>query len=204
MFLSPETFVVLSVMIFGLIHSLFARDFVKKKLYIINNYRGFYIINALFTLILLTLIEMTFAKEGSKIDVIIKNPLLGSFFVLIGGFFFMGGLIQFYLSVGLERSKLIKTGFYAFSRHPIYLGGIVSLVSLGLFFIENTVHISFIFSLAFYLFVGSLIEDYYLLRDFSDYAEYKNICGKYLPWRKKHLKFLFQNIKPKKKKVKVY
>lgn len=196
--LSPETFIALSVMIFGLIHSLLARDFVKKKLRIIKNYHRFYFLIALLTLVLLILIETTFARQGSRNEVIIKNPLFGTLIVLFGGFFFVGGILQLYLSVGLERSKLIKTGFYAFSRHPIYLGGIVSLIGLVLFFIENSVHISFLFSLTFYLFVGSLIEDYYLLREFSDYTEYKNNCAKCLPWRVKHFKYFFRNIKLKK------
>ncbi|MFX1282800.1 MAG: methyltransferase family protein [Promethearchaeota archaeon] len=198
MILSPDTIIVLFVLIFGLIHSVLARDFAKEKLQIISNYRRFYILVSLLTLVLLILIEFNLARQGTKIEVIIKNPPIGILFVFIGGFLFIGSMLQLRLSKGLEKNQLIKTGFFAFSRHPIYLGGIILLISMGLCFINNSVHMYFLLSLALYLFIGSLIEDYYLLRNVPEYPEYKKICGKYLPWRKKHIIYFFQNILPKK------
>ena len=197
MFLQPEIVIIILVSIFGLIHSLLARDFIKEKLKIIHSFQRLYICVALLTLILLILIEISLARFGTQIEVVLKNPLVGILFVLIGGFFFFGGMLQLSLFEGLEKAQLIKTGFFAFARHPIYLGGIVMLTSIGLFFLTNSVHIFFLISLALYLFVGSLIEDYYLLRNVPEYAEYRNVCGKYLPWRKKHFKFFLQNIKPR-------
>ena len=200
MLLAPEIAIIIFVSIFGLIHSIFARDFIKEKLRIIRSYHRCYIIVALLTLVLLILIELTLAQFGTQKKVVINNPPIGILFLLIGGFFFFGGMLQHYLTEGFEENQLIKTGFFGFARHPIYLGGIVLLTSLGLFFIANSVHISFLLSLSLYLFVGSLIEDYYLIRNVPNYSEYSVNCAKYVPWRKTHLKFLIRNIKPKKSK----
>ena len=200
MFLAPEIAIIIFVWIFGLIHSIFARDFIKEKLLIIRSYQRCYIIVALLTLVLLILIEMTLARFGTQIKVVINNPPIGILFLLIGGFFFFGGMLQLYLTEGLEKNQLIKTGFFAFARHPIYLVGIVVLTSLGSFFIANSVHISFLLSLSLYLFVGSLIEDYYLIRNVPNYSEYSVNCAKYFPWRKTHFQFLIRNIKLKKSK----
>lgn len=191
MLLAPEIAIIIFVSIFGLIHSIFARDFIKEKLRIIRSYHRCYIIVALLTLVLLILIELTLAQFGTQKKVVINNPPIGILFLLIGGFFFFGGMLQHYLTEGLEENQLIKTGFFGFARHPIYLGGIVLLTSLGLFFIENSVHISFLLSLSLYLFVGSLIEDYYLIRGVPNYSEYSINCDKYFPWRKTHFKFSY-------------
>lgn len=193
---SPEIVIVSFVLIFGLIHSLLAREFIEEKLTTLINYDRFYNIVALLTLAFLVLIEIILAQYGKKIEVIIKNPNIGILLTLVGGLFFFGGMLQLNLSRGLHEHQLIKTGFFAFARHPIYLGGIVMLTSLGLFFLENTVHISFTLALMLYLFVGSMIEDYYLLRNVPDYRKYKSNCAKYLPWRKKHFVYLFRNINP--------
>lgn len=192
----PEIVIVSFVLFFGLIHSLLAREFIEEKLKILINYDRFYNIVAFLTLAFLVLTEITLAQYGGRIEVIIKNPMTGILLTLVGGLFFFGGMIQLKLSRGLNKHQLVKTGFFAFARHPIYLGGIAILTSLGLFFLENTVHISFTLTLMLYLFVGSMIEDYYLLRNVPEYREYKNTCAKYLPWRKKHFIYLFRNINP--------
>ena len=198
MFSALELSIVLLVSIFGSIYSLLARDFVKEKLNYIRSYQRFYTIIALSTLVFLILIELAFASHGTRIDVIINNPLLGILFVFVGGFFLFGGMLQLHLS---RDSKTIQlNGFFAFARHPTYLGGIIMLTSLTLFFLENSVHFMFLLSLALYLFVGSLIEDHYLLRNNPDYIEYRNNCGKYFPWQKKHFNYFYQHIKPKKSK----
>ncbi len=190
--------IVLLVSIFGIIHSIFARDFVKEKLYFFRSYQSFYTIIALSTLVFLILVELAIASRGTRIDVIINNPLFGIISVLVGGFLLFGGMLQLRLS---RDSKTIQlNGFFAFARHPTYLGGIIMLTSLALFFLENSVHFMFLLSLALYLFVGSLIEDHYLLRNNPTYIEYKNTCGKYFPWKKKHFSYFYQHFKAKKSK----
>ena len=192
---SPELMIVILVTIFGIIHSILARDFVKEKINFIRSYHRFYTLIALSTLVFLILIELTLASHGTRIEVTINNPLIGIMFVFVGLIFLLGGMLQLHLS---RASKTIQFHyFFAFARHPTYFGGIITLTSLALFFLENSLHWIFLLSLAFYLFVGSLIEDYYLLRNNPDYIEYRNNCGKYFPWQKKHFSFFYQNFRPK-------
>lgn len=197
MFLIPEITIIILVLIFGVIHSVFARDFIKERLRVIPSYHRFYGINASLNLVLLIFIELLLAQSGTQTEVVIENPLIGIMFVLIGGFLFLGSMIQFHFS---NEGHLIYSGFFAFARHPIYLGGIILLTSIGLFFFTNTVHIMFFLSLSFYLFVGSLIEDYYLLRNVPKYTEYRERCGKFFPWRRKHLDNFLLNLNPQRRK----
>ncbi|MHA2073487.1 MAG: isoprenylcysteine carboxylmethyltransferase family protein [Candidatus Hodarchaeales archaeon] len=46
---------------------------------------------------------------------------------------FFGGRFQLYFMKIIQKTRLITNGLYAFARHPIYLGGIILLLSVSLF-----------------------------------------------------------------------
>lgn len=78
-----------------------------------------------------------------------------------------------------KQDKLVRSGFYRFIRHPLYLFGLLFLwlspsVSLNSFIVY--------LSLTIYILVGAYFEERKLLREFGqEYADYKAITPMLIP-----------------------
>ncbi len=186
----------ISVLTFGVIHSSLARDYFKLKF----RYRYYAILYYLISIVsfsLLMIIERVLIPFGTtNTDPIIDFPLLGNICFLFGCIFFFGGMFQLYFMKIFQESHLNTIGLYAFARHPIYFGGIALLLSVSVFRLSNSIQITNAFSLALYLFIGSLVEDFFLSKSEKLYPLYIKVCGLYFPWKLTHLRYFFQNFIP--------
>lgn len=87
------------------------------------------------------------------------------------------GLSQ--LAQGEVQAKLVTKGYYAWVRHPLYLFG---LLFLWLTPVMTANMLAVYFSLTAYIFIGALLEERRLLREFGpEYAEYKSRTPMILP-----------------------
>ena len=102
----------------------------------------------------------------------------------------IGGLIYFYNRHIMGKSwtvevrpknKLIKTGFFKYIRHPLYLGCILSgygvsltLNSIIAFVVNTIITVPF-------LYYRAKIEEEFLVKKFKDYKNYMKSTGMFLP-----------------------
>ncbi len=112
----------------------------------------------------------------------IRAPIAVVLF-LVAGFFAYKGLKQVFKEVR-DPPEIIKTGVFAYSRHPIYLGSILvyvgwilltmSLISLGFWVII----------VMFYEYIATY-EEKLLLKQFGkEYEDYKKEVPKWIPGTK--------------------
>lgn len=77
----------------------------------------------------------------------------------------------------------MSKGIYAYVRHPIYLGIIVSMTSFSIYAVSP---IKFMITgiMIVLLYFKSNFEEKQLVAQFSDYAEYKKSTGRFFPIRR--------------------
>ena len=79
-----------------------------------------------------------------------------------------------------KPTKLVIEGFFKYSRHPMYLGMILSLIGLSIFLGSL---ISFVFPLIFFAIIQWIyipVEEENLEREFRDYKHYKKKVRKWI------------------------
>ena len=73
----------------------------------------------------------------------------------------------------LNNSKLVTTGIYGFTRHPMYYSLI--FISIGVFIIKLSIYYLFLtISLALIIKFKIALEEKYLINKFKNYLLYKN------------------------------
>jgi len=73
----------------------------------------------------------------------------------------------------INNSKLVTTGIYRFTRHPMYYSLI--FISIGLFIIKLSIYYLFLtLSLALIIKFKIALEEKYLINKFKNYLLYKN------------------------------
>jgi protein-S-isoprenylcysteine O-methyltransferase Ste14 len=120
--------------------------------------------------------------------------------MIFGLVFFVGSVITFvagskweflgFLGFKPENEPLNTGGLYKFSRHPVYTGILLILLS-PLLISLNENSLSWALGAGGYFVLGSFPEENRLSENFSDYEEYKSKVGRFFPWRKKHFHSLF-------------
>lgn len=113
--------------------------------------------------------------------------LIGTAWVVVGLWVVFDAIRQHRINDGVNitplprpQSQLIQTGAYAYVRHPIYTGVIVS--GLGIAMLHG--HIGPILvaaSLIPFFTVKSLVEERYLQATYPGYAAYQRRTGRFLP-----------------------
>jgi len=191
----------LSVLVFGFFHSFLARDRIKRRLKPLK-YTIIYNTIAIVSFTLLMIIERLLIPYGKKANVVFNFPEIKIFGLFIGCLFFLGGLVQYQSFKMSHKAHPFTSGFYAFSRHPTYFGAIIALLSLSLLYLKNTIQIVNSMSLALYLVIGSSVEDYLLTKRDNGYCSYKNVCGRYFPWKLTHIDNFWRNCFSSNKKIK--
>lgn len=95
------------------------------------------------------------------------------------------GLRQTYLElIGKPYTNLSFriTGFYKFVRHPLYFGGILGLWATP---VMSATHLCFAILLSAYFFIGAMIEERDLMREFGDkYGNYRKSTSMMIPFLK--------------------
>jgi protein-S-isoprenylcysteine O-methyltransferase Ste14 len=113
---------------------------------------------------------------------------------IIASFTFMIGVIVLFVAfsafnkkefIGFEQlqtttketssspKKLVKTGFYAYVRHPLYFGVILMLIG-ALLFLPNLSMLIFIIASFSYLPIGVMLEEQKLIAEFGEqYVQYQ-------------------------------
>jgi len=198
-----EFFMLLSALIFGFFHSFLARDQIKQRLNS-SKYTIVYNTIAIVSFTLLMIIERLLIPYGKKVNVVFNFPEIKIFGLFIGCLFFFGGLVQYQSFKMNHKAHPFTSGFYSFSRHPTYFGAIIALLSLSLFHFKNTIQIVNSMSLVLYLVIGSSVEDYLLTKRDNGYCSYKNVCGRYFPWKLTHIGNFWHNCFSLNKKNKSY
>ena len=73
----------------------------------------------------------------------------------------------------INNSKLVTTGIYRFTRHPMYYSLI--FISIGFFIIKLSIYYLFLtISLALIIKFKIALEEKYLMNKFKNYLLYKN------------------------------
>ncbi|MDR5683684.1 MAG: isoprenylcysteine carboxylmethyltransferase family protein [Armatimonadota bacterium] len=79
------------------------------------------------------------------------------------------------------QARLIRTGVYAHSRHPIYGGLIVA--AFGWAVVRNSgLHLLLAAVLTVYFYLKSEREEQFLVQRFPEYTEYRSQTKRFLPW----------------------
>jgi protein-S-isoprenylcysteine O-methyltransferase Ste14 len=188
---------ILPWIIFGILHTLMASTTVKSKFNLtIIKFRILY--NVIAGLLFLIVLLFTPGIAQIIVDAILTGTslLLFSIILGIGSFITFFGLVQWDLSgfIGLrtEKDVLITNGSYSFSRHPVYTGIIVILLSILLLeFSEVT--LSYLLGIGGYFLVGSFYEEQKLEKILDGYKEYQINVGRFFPVRIRHAQYLKHN-----------
>jgi len=116
------------------------------------------------------------------IPLYVKLPIACIILVISGYFAFMG--LKKVFREKRDSPEVIKSGVFAYSRHPIYLGSI--LVYLGwilLTFSLSSLGI-WIIIIIFYEFIATYEETLLLQQFGEEYVKYKKEVSKWIPWKK--------------------
>ena len=183
--------------IFGILHTLMASTTLKSKFNMsIIGFRILYnvIAGVLFLVILLF--------TPGIVQIIVDAILSGTNLVLFGVVMVIGSLITFFgfvqwdlsgfIGLRTEKDVLITNGSYSFSRHPVYTGIIVILISILLLEISE-VTLSYLIGIGGYFIVGSIFEEQKLAGILDGYDKYQNNVGRFIPTRIHHLQYLKHN-----------
>ena len=185
--------------LFGITHSIFATETVKKVIPLQGRtYRFFYNLGAGVTFLLIS------SQLPSITSILLKVLDLNIFEIVIFGLIFGLGLIITafgllnwnligFVGLGREEDPLNTSGIYSISRHPVYSG--IILIFLSTLLIEiSAASMSWIIGAGGYFVLGSIPEENKLKTFHSGYNDYKINVGRFFPWRSKHFKYIINNI----------
>ncbi len=79
-----------------------------------------------------------------------------------------------------EDSKLVTTGIFAFLRHPIYTGILITTFFLAVY-LQSGFKLIIVFFLAILFYFKSAFEEKKLLQKFPEYKNYKKHTGRFWP-----------------------
>lgn len=77
-------------------------------------------------------------------------------------------------------ARLITSGMFKFSRHPIYTGIILFLFGYGFFHNSNSKLILAVFLVALF-YVKTIYEEEQLVKKFANYSDYKKTVNRFFP-----------------------
>jgi methanethiol S-methyltransferase len=186
--------------LFGIIHSVLSMKAVKTFIPFTGKwYRLFYNIVVTITFILVILNVPSLSLIFTEL-ININLVYLISFilFFLIGiSILFIGALawdISAFLGLKEEISSLQIDGIYAFSRHPVYTGILLILVSL-LFIEISDATLSWLLGAGGYFVLGTIPEEHKLKQNYKIYTAYKQKVGRFFPYRLIHFRYLIDKNK---------
>ncbi len=176
-------------LIFAVLHSLLATDYIKKKIEKQLKFRFYRIIYNIISLITFTPVFLIWITSASPLVYSVKGWLY-PFFILIrlaaiGLFVYaafqndplaFAGLRQI---TGKSKNMLITKGAYGIVRHPLYTGGIIMLLTKIDMRLLDLAAVSMI---TIYLIIGAYIEETRLLSVFGEeYRKYQQEVSMFIP-----------------------
>lgn len=189
-------YILLSLLLWGLVHSLLASNAFKVWLTnmlgksLMRGYRLFYNVFSLVTFLPILYLVATLPNAP-----LYSVPAPISYLMLLGqgisAVFLIVGVLQtdtLYF-VGLRQlveqekpAKFVTNGLYRLVRHPLYTAGLLFLWLSP----QVTVNSFTMYVVAtIYILIGATFEERKLSREFGDvYAEYKSKTPMLIPWRK--------------------
>ena len=185
--------ILITVGLYGFVHSLLAAHSVKSN--ITKRYPQFYkyLYRLLYNLIaLITLLPVLYLMWKLKsaplytipapwVFITLTIQLISALLIITvvrktGAMEFLG-LTQAVNEASQDRQLKID-GAYAIIRHPLYTLG---LIVLWLIPIVNTNILAFMLGLTIYTFIGAWLEEKKLMRDYPQYAAYREHVPMFLP-----------------------
>ena len=192
---------VLYFLLFAVIHSLLATDFIKNKAekqlkFMFRYYRIIYNILSIITFAPVFLLWITYSASSPHVYSIPgwMYPFIILIRIVAIGLFIYAGMqtdilefIGLRQNIGKGKSELIKKGAYGIVRHPLYTGGIIILFTR---LKMSQLDLVAILMISVYCIVGAYIEERRLLATFGvDYRKYQKEVSMFVPvkWFKKRV-----------------
>ena len=192
---------VLYFLLFAVVHSFLATDFIKNKAQKQFNHKFRYyriIYNILSIITFAPIVLQWIAYSASSPHVYSIPGWMYPFIILIrvlaiGLFIYAGMQIDILEFIGLKQNrgegkrKLIEKGAYGIVRHPFYTGGIILLFTT---LKMSQLDLVAILLISIYCIIGAFIEERRLLPTFGeDYRKYQKEVSMFVPvkWFKKKL-----------------
>ncbi|NNE21645.1 MAG: isoprenylcysteine carboxylmethyltransferase family protein [Rhizobiales bacterium] len=187
-------------LVFGAVHSLLARDFIKKRLqrYFGRGYRAAYNIFAAIHFVLTIVIAKVFLAPGSA--VFIATPGIAwllTALMVIGIVITIAALLHYDLGLFAGTTQLRKppagptaddngplhiTGLHRYVRHPLYTGIIVFLIGA----IRTEFDVATAAWAILYILIGTYFEERSLIARYgAAYETYRQQVPAFFPWRGK-------------------
>ena len=168
-------------LVYGIIHSLLASEFMKK-IFVTKYYRLIY--NLIAVILLVLILYLLIVTKSARL-------IPSSFFnQLLGGIMMLSGICVMYISIkGYASKEFLGTDFNstklptlktddlsAFVRHPLYMGTLLFMWGIFGFFATESCLIS-VLILTIYIRIGMYFEEKKLVKLFGkQYEEYqKNV-----------------------------
>ena len=122
------------------------------------------------------------APSPFLIDSNITFKLMGVFLIIIGSIPFILGHIELGWRTHMPSVKdtLVRHGLYAYVRHPIYAGGFLIIIGIGLFKPTLVFVIACVLGMI-WLDVQARLEEIDLVQRMPDYREYMKQVPRFIP-----------------------
>lgn len=180
--------------IFGFLHSFLASKSLKKIIPLDGQlYRiGYNIINSVAFIIVLYLVPPITPVLFEILQISLWRQLITVCIFMFGTIILSWGIsswdITGFLGFTKEEKTLNTSGPYRFSRHPVYSGIIIILISL-LFIKWSVVTLSWLIGAGGYFLLGTFPEEQKLQHVFGEkYNIYRKDTARLFPYQKKHFK----------------
>jgi len=131
-----------------------------------------------FFIIILHFFQWEFLPQKQIIQASPFSYFLGIFFIIIAFIIMLVSVKDLGRNLSpfprpLNNSKLVTTGIYGFTRHPMYYSLI--FISIGVFIIKLSIYYLFLtISLSLIIKFKIALEEKYLMNKFKNYLLYKN------------------------------
>ena len=185
--------------IFGIIHTLLASNTLKSKIPMnVKNYRILYNILVTANLLVVLLFVPSITTIILKFYTLAILPKIG--FLLLsatGGLISLWGLTDWnipgFLGIEHDNNQLKTTNSFAFARHPVYTGIIITLISV-LIIEVSAASLSWLIGVAGYFILGSYSEENKLANHYGEeYIVYRNKVGRFFPLTVTNWRYLKSN-----------